>query len=205
MSGMDIDERQRELTEHQAAMRACRRCVEAGYIAEAFPVFQGHVGQSIMVVGQAPALRTSEQPVPYSGASGKTLARWLERAGFPPEALRRDCYLTSLTKCFPGASRSGKGDRAPSAAEIALCRPHLERELALLRPRIVLTLGRLSAVYFVGNQPLSALVGNTFASPRAPGAVIVPLPHPSGVSRWLNEPANQDRLTQALEALAALR
>lgn len=204
-AGSDERQRQRQLASYQATMRGCRRCVEAGDIPEAFPVFQGHVGQRIMVVGQAPAARTSEHPKPYSGASGVTLRRWFERAGFPPDSLHERCYLTSLTKCFPGSSTSGKGDRAPSAAEIARCRPHLARELSLVQPEVVLALGRLAAAAFAGNQPLSAMVGNVFTSPMAPGAAIIPLPHPSGVSRWLNEPEHQALLAQALAALDTLR
>lgn len=194
--------RARALLAHQATMRGCTACVDAGFIPAAHPVFHGHAGQRIMVVGQAPAIRRQENPIPYSGASGRTLRRWLERAGFEESALHERCYLTSLTKCFPGPSRSGKGDRAPSAAEIALCRPHLERELALVQPEVILALGRLSASYFVGNRPLAALVGQVF---HRGDALVLPLPHPSGVSHWLNDPAHQALLDQALATLDTIR
>lgn len=201
--GVDlVADRQRRLEAHQAAIRACRRCVVAGLIPEALPVFQCHAGQRIIVVGQAPALRRDEHPIPYSGASGRTLRRWLAQAGFPDGVLHERCYLTLLTKCFPGPSRSGKGDRAPSAAEIALCRPHLEGELALVRPEVILALGRLAARSFVGNRPLDRLVGEAFPSGEA---VVLPLPHPSGVSRWLNDPAHRALLGRALARLDALR
>ena len=121
---------------------ACGRCVAAGFIPVAHPIFKGAVGNRVMVVGQAPGALAHERPMPYSGASGRTLSGWLGQAGFDDGALHGRCYLTSLTKCFPGASASGKGDRAPSAAEVALCRGHLDRELALVRPELVLALGR---------------------------------------------------------------
>lgn len=197
-----VQTRQERLARHQAAIRGCRACVRAGFIPEAFPVFRGTAAHRVMVVGQAPAARRDEHPVPYSGASGKTLRRWIERAGFPPEALHERFYLTSLTKCFPGPSRSGKGDRAPSAAEITLCRPHLEGELALVRPEVILTLGRLAATRFVGNRQLSQLVGSVFTFRDA---LVIPLPHPSGVSRWLNDPENQALLDRALAALDQIR
>jgi len=130
------------------------------------------------------------------------LRRWLAQAGFPEDALHERCYLTSLTKCFPGPSRSGKGDRAPSAREIALCRPHLEGEIALVRPEVILALGRLAATYFVGNRPLAELVGQAFTHGDA---VVLLLPHPSGVSHWLNAPAHRALLDRALTLLDTLR
>lgn len=198
----ELEHRQHALAEHQRTMRGCTACVVAGFIAEAWPVFRGHARHRIMVVGQAPAARRDEHPLPYSGASGRLLRRWLSRAGFPDDALHERCYLTSLTKCFPGSSLSGKGDRAPSTQEVALCRPNLERELALVRPEVILALGRLAAVRFAGNRPLTELVGNVFEHDTA---AVIPLPHPSGVSRWLNDPANQALLDRALAALSRLR
>lgn len=197
-----VEDRQRRLEAHQAAIRACTACVAAGFIPESRPVFRGHTGQRIMVIGQAPAEHREENPIPYSGASGRTLRRWLAQAGFPEDALHERCYLTSLTKCFPGPSRSGKGDRAPSAREIALCRPHLEGEIALVQPEVILALGRLASIYFVGNRPLAQLVGQSFTHGTA---VVVPLPHPSGVSHWLNVPAHRALLDRALALLDAIR
>jgi uracil-DNA glycosylase family 4 len=195
--------RQRELEREQRRIRSCVACIAAGYIPSAMPIFKGHAGQRIMIVGQAPAYRKVETP-PYSGASGRALGSWLARAGFPipPEPLGERFYLTSLTKCFPGPARSGQGDRPPSSAEIALCWPHLDRELDLVQPEVIITLGRLAATRFVGRQPLSDLVGKVFQSRVA---VVVPLPHPSGVSRWLNDPANQRLLEEGLAQLAVLR
>jgi uracil-DNA glycosylase len=184
----------------------CTRCVAAGFIPTAFPIFKGEIGNRVMVVGQAPAWYAHERPLPYSGATGKTLRAWLAEAGFPDDALHGRFYLTSLTKCFPGASRSGKGDRAPSAAEIALCRGHLDAEIALVRPELVIALGRLAATALVGPAPLAELVGSVQKAERAGRHfLVVPLPHPSGVSRWLNEPENRERHARALRLLAEFR
>jgi uracil-DNA glycosylase len=131
----------------------------------------------------------------------------LERAGFEPGSLHRDWYLTSLTKCFPGKAvgAAGKGDRPPSAAEIALCARHLDREIALVRPEIVVSLGRLAAERFdptARREPLAALVGSARRAERAGHPfTLIPLPHPSGVSRWLNDPAHQARLDEGLALL----
>ncbi len=195
------------LTAAQREIAGCERCVAAGFIPVAHPIFRGRVGQRLMVVGQAPGAVSFERPRPYSGASGRTLGAWLARAGFGPEALDERCYLTSLTKCFPGPSVSGKGDRAPSAVEIALCRGHLDRELGLVRPEVVLALGKLAAMALCGvRAPLAELVGTVRAGERRGHRfLVVPLPHPSGVSRWLNEPANRARHEAALALLGELR
>lgn len=200
--------RQFQLEIVQREIAACTRCVEAGFISAALPIFHGHAGQRLMIVGQAPGPTAGERPLPFTGASGKTLQGWLERAGFAPGALHRDWYLTSLTKCFPGKAvgSAGKGDRPPSAAEIALCAGHLDREIALVRPEIVVSLGRLAAERLdptARKEPLAELVGSVRRAERA-GHVftVIPLPHPSGVSRWLNDPAHQARLAEGLEMLS---
>lgn len=193
--------RQQDLLAFQARIRSCTACVDAGYIDQAMPIFQGHTDHRMMIIGQAPAYRTVETP-PYSGASGKKLQAWLQQAGFSAGSLYERFYLTSLTKCFPGPSMNGKGDRAPSSKEIALCQPHLQGELDLVNPEVIITLGRLSASRFLGAKPLSAMVGQAF---EQDGRQIVPLPHPSGVSRWLNNPDNQALVDQALAELGRLR
>jgi len=195
--------RQIALTRLHGEIVACQRCVLAGCIPSAHPIFAGTIEQRLMVLGQAPAAPDHERPVPYMGASGRTLRAWLVRAGFEETALHERCYLTSLTKCFPGSSPNGKGDRAPSAREIAYCREHLERELALVRPEIIITLGRLAAVALLGNAALCDLVGTLRPLARTDfSCSVLPLPHPSGVSRWLNDRANQQRHQQALGLLA---
>ena len=203
---MDGEERDAALAALHAEIAGCDRCVRAGFIPAAHPIFRGRVGQRLMVVGQAPGALAHERPLPYTGATGRTLGRWLETAGFPTGALHERCYLTSLTKCFPGASGHGKGDRAPSGAEIALCRGHLDRELGLVRPLVVLALGRLAATALLGAAPLAELVGTVREAERAGQRfLVVPLPHPSGVSRWLNEAANRARVERALGLLGELR
>ena len=148
-----------------------------------------------MVIGQAPGAVELTTGPPFSGRAGAELRRWLARAGIDEDHLP---YRTSITKCFPGKAASGAGDRRPSPPEIANCAPWLERELALVRPRIVLLVGQLAIERFWGKAPLRDAVGRVR---RGPGRVLIPLPHPSGASRWLNDPANRAALDRGLAAL----
>lgn len=207
-------EQQLRLAALQAEIRGCRRCVVSGHIPLAAPVLRGNVAARVMVVGQAPGERGAESPLPYSGATGRTLRGWLARSGFPDDAFHDPdrFYLTSLTKCFPGKARGGAGDRAPSRREISACGTHLGAELALVRPELILALGRLAIEALSPScrgLSLAALVGAPrpaeLPAAAASGAVVLALPHPSGVSRWLNDPANRARVEAALDWLSAER
>ncbi len=190
-------------------MATCTRCVAAGYLAEANPVFHGYASQRVMIVGQAPGSRAHVTGIPWSGRSGEILRGWLEGAGFPAKKWRETWYLTSLTKCFPGKATQGKGDRAPSRAEIALCNDHLEMEMALVRPEIIVTLGKMAASRIIpgaNRRALADLVGTVADVDLAHGmTIVIPLPHPSGVSRWRNDPANRARVDDGLALLANAR
>jgi len=156
----------------------------------------------MMLIGQAPGTVTDRLGYHFAGPAGRFLEIWLERAGFPAGYFREHVYLTSLTRCFPGKSRSGNGDRPPSRAEIALCHGFLEREMELIQPKVVLLVGKMAIDAFVGKKLLIETVGQVF---EVDGRSFVPLPHASGVSRWLNDPPNQARLDQALTELSRLR
>ena len=146
-----------------------------------------------MVVGQAPGEIELTTGLPFSGRAGAELRRWLALAG-----VTREPYRTAITKCFPGKAVAGSGDRRPSPAEVALCAQWLERELALVRPRIVLLVGTLAIERLWGRARLEDVVGR---SRRDQGRLLIPLPHPSGASRWLNDPAHRALLRRALRTL----
>lgn len=187
----------------QEEIAACRACVAAGLLGQARPIPQGgRHDDRVMVVGQAPGARSDTARRHFSGPAGALLERWFTAAGFPPGFFRQRVYLTSLTRCFPGKNRSGKGDRAPSPAELALCRPFLERELQIVRPRLVVPVGSMAIEYFLGRVRLADVVGTLQQWADIP---ILPLPHTSPVSRWLNAPENQARVRRALELLAECR
>lgn len=183
-------------------MRACRLCVVAGYPIVPRAVFSGAVGARVMVVGQAPGATESASGIPFCGPSGRRLFRWLADAGWREDAFRRAHYITAVTKCFPGKGAAGRGDRAPSRTEQALCAPFLEREIEIVAPDVVIAVGRAAIERHVGAGPLDHLVGKHYHD----GArVVVPLPHPSGANLWLNRPAHRDLLAQALSELRDVR
>lgn len=193
---------QNELIVLQATMRACRLCVEAGHIAEARPIFAGRASDRLMVIGQAPGPNSGDRGLPFSGPAGRGLAGWLGRAGFPEDYFRDHTYLTSLTRCFPGRSVQGEGDRPPSPAERRLCRPYLADELRLVSPSVILLVGKLAIEEFLGKCRLDDVVGT---SVKRDGIHFLPLPHSSGVSRWLNVAEHQALLDAAIARLASLR
>jgi len=198
------EERERALAALHEQMGACRLCVAAGYLtrAESIAGYRGRIGDRAMLIGQAPGHLSVERGVPFSGPSGRILDSWLQRAGFAPGALHREVYISAMTKCDPGKHPKGNGDRKPSPAELALCRPFLLRELELVRPSAILLVGGLAIEAFVGPSRLEDVVGTAL---ERNGTHLLPLPHPSGVSRWLNDPEHQALLTQGLEHLAAWR
>ena len=187
-----------ELTRLQRRIRGCTRCVAAGYLDRAVPVLDGDIGDRVMIVGQAPGVVELTTRMPFSGRAGAELRRWLARAGIGEDDLP---YRTSITKCFPGKARGGAGDRRPSPAEIALCAPWLEAEIRLVRPEIIVLVGTLAIDRLWGQARLGDIVGRSKRSAALGGALLVPLPHPSGASRWLNDPANRARLGRGLRLL----
>lgn len=181
----------------------CRACVAAGYLQRANPIRPAVLDDArIVLIGQAPGPVTDRKGYHFAGPAGRFLSEWLDRAGFPPGYFRAHVYLTSLTRCFPGKSNSGNGDRPPSRAEIALCRPFLERELSMIDPPLVLLVGKMAIEAFLGRRPLTDVVGHVF---EVDGRLFLPLPHASGVSRWLNNASNRQLLERALGELSRLR
>lgn len=155
-----------------------------------------------MLVGQAPGQveRTGQRP--FAGRAGKTLFKWLAQAGLTEAEARDQIYLAAITRCYPGPSPSGRGDRVPSLSEQRLCSRWLEAELDLIRPRVVIPVGRLAIDRFLGKVPLDQVIGRErVVELRGFTAAIIPLPHPSGASSWIHAPGHGALLASALEIL----
>ena len=193
-----------ELLAVQAACFACRDCAAAGFPIESLSVFQGVPGQRAYLLGQAPGIVEGEERRPWRGRAGKQLRRWLD---LDEDAFYGAFYCASVTRCYPGRLPAGRGDRAPSPPERALCARWREDEIRLLRPRLVVPVGGLAIQAILGEpgRPAAALrltelIGETF---ERDGATVVPLPHPSGASSWPHQPGNRERLERAIAAVRA--
>ncbi|MDF1503203.1 uracil-DNA glycosylase family protein [Roseisolibacter sp. H3M3-2] len=202
MSPLPILDLAPALEAHRRALAACRRCA-ATLPAGARPVVSHAVAPRVMIVGQAPGPSEATGGRPFVGRSGRTLFRWLAEAGLGEEEARAAILIAAVTRCYPGPSPSGRGDRVATPAERGACAPWLDRELALLRPALVIPIGRLAIDRLLGPLPLAAVVGRVH--PVVAGGVetrAVPLPHPSGASGWLNAPAHRALLDDAITHLA---
>jgi uracil-DNA glycosylase len=183
-------------------IRACRLC---RYGHAPSPVVQGSAASRIMVIGQAPGKTEEGSGLPWMGPAGKRLMKWMtDEVGFTsPDDFRRQVYLAAVTRCFPGSHPSGKGDLKPSPFEIKNCEPFLREELTLVKPAVILLVGGLAIERFLGKGiKLDQAIGRVFTMAfEGLEARLIPLPHPSGASTWLNQPAHQELLKQGLEEL----
>jgi uracil-DNA glycosylase len=183
--------RYRSIASLQRDERVCRACVEAGYPLESLPIVQPYQGQRAYMFGQAPGAVEGEQRRPWRGRAGRTLRRWLELG---ENEFYATFYCASVTRCYPGKARGGRGDRTPTPREQELCAFWRSWELELIRPRLIVPVGGLALRRLLGLKSVTECIGKRF---EHDGAVAIPLPHPSGASGWLNDPANRARVTKA--------
>ena len=183
----------RSLRSLQRDNAVCRACAEAGYPLESLPVFEGREGQSAYILGQAPGVVEGAERRPWRGRAGATLRRWLR---MDEAEFYATFYCASVTRCYPGRAASGRGDRTPAPAEQALCQFWRDWELRVLKPRLIVTVGGLAARRLLGIQRLTDCVGARLSHGDA---VVVPLPHPSGASGWLNDPQNRRLVERAAD------
>jgi uracil-DNA glycosylase len=183
-------------------IRACRLCHNEGFLdpRESVPIARDPEPHAplprILLVGQAPGLRATNENRPFAGIAGDKLRAWFELGGIPREDFWSKIHFSAVTKCYPGRLAGARGDRVPSPREQDLCRPWLDAQLAVIRPEIVLLVGLLAIQTFLGRvSSLTAVVGTATIKD---GVRYLPLPHPSGVSRWLNERENVLAVERAL-------
>jgi len=156
-----------------------------------------------MLIGQAPGKVEAGSGKPFSGRAGRTLFRWLERAGFDETTAREKIYISAVTRCYPGAHPGGRGDRVPTREEQDRCADWLEAELRIIRPALVIPVGRLAIERFLPRLPLNELIGTSRTVDHAGGrSVVIPLPHPSGASSWIHEPGNKALVDKAVDLIA---
>ncbi|HKN59110.1 MAG TPA: uracil-DNA glycosylase family protein [Gemmatimonadaceae bacterium] len=157
-----------------------------------------------MLVGQAPGKVEAEGGLPFSGRAGRTLFGWLERAGFDEATAREKIYISAITRCYPGRHPSGRGDRVPTREEQESCADWLESELRIIRPGLLIPVGRLAIERFLPKLPLDELIGTSHVVEHAGGrSIAIPLPHPSGASSWIHQPGNRSLLDRAIDLISS--
>lgn len=133
----------------EAAVSACHRCPLADDRIQVVPG-SGSVDADVLLLGMAPGRQEDVQGEPFVGAAGNVIDNALGAAG----ATRADVHLTTLVKCHPS------GDRRPSVLELEACFPWLVEQVAMLQPRVIVTLGELPAAALLRRRvPLDRIAG----------------------------------------------
>lgn len=189
------------LDAHCRALSDCTRC---GLAAGIRPIVASARNAKVMLVGQAPGKVEAEGGKPFAGRAGKTLFRWLAEAGLTEEKAREVIYIAAVTRCYPGPHPGGRGDRVPTREEQERCSDWLENELTIIRPRILIPVGRLAIERFLPPLPLDKLIGKVHRVKHVGGiSSVIPLPHPSGASSWIHQNGNQALVDVALHLVRA--
>jgi len=156
---------QTEMMRLYEEIRSCTRCPLAASRTNAVPGV-GPVPAEIMFIGEGPGFHEDRQGLPFVGAAGKYLDELLAGVGIA----RKDVYIANVVKCRP------PNNRDPEPAEIEACRPYLDRQIELLRPRVIVTLGRYSMARYFANASISRIHGQ----PKwHNGICVVPMFHPA--------------------------
>ncbi|HAM36364.1 MAG TPA: uracil-DNA glycosylase [Elusimicrobia bacterium] len=160
----------------------------------------GPVASRVLLVGQAPGDKEPKLGRPFAWTAGRTLFKWFfEAAGLTEDRFRSSIYMAAVCRCFPG-KKPGGGDRVPSPEEIESCAAWLERELEMLRPSLVIPVGKLAISRFLPMGKLDEMIGRKF---RVRGFDVIPLPHPSGASPWHRMEPGKALLRRALGLIAS--
>jgi uracil-DNA glycosylase len=166
------------------------------------PIVSRATSPKAMLVGQAPGKVEAAGGRPFAGRAGKTLFRWLERAGIDETSARQRIYIAAVTRCYPGPSPSGRGDRVPSNDEQTACAKWLHAELEIIRPKLLIPVGRLAMLRFLPNLPLDELIGRAHEVQHRGGrSIAIPLPHPSGASSWIHQGDHPKLLEAAISLI----
>ncbi len=160
------------------------------------------VMSKVYLLGQAPGPHEGALGKPFAWTAGKTLFRWFATTGIDEERFRKLAYMAAVCRCFPGKASSG-GDRVPSPDEIEICSNWIEKEFALLQPKLVIPVGKLAIEQCLESAPLVERVGQTFKIELYGNKCdIIPLPHPSGASTWFKRDPGKSLLVKALNLLS---
>jgi uracil-DNA glycosylase len=187
------------LDRHVARLVRCRRCPRM----KSTPVSGGAVVSEVMLIGQAPGPREPTLKRPFAHTAGQTLFRWFEQfCGMNEAAVRSAIYFAAVCRCFPGKSPGGT-DRVPAPDEIQNCSSWMNEEIKILKPRLIIPVGRLAIAQFIECTKLEQVIGRKFRGRRVEQIFdLIPLPHPSGASPWHKIPPGKQLLGKAMRQIA---
>ncbi len=165
------------------------------------PVVSGlPVVSRVMLIGQAPGVKEPQLGRPFAWTAGKTLFQWFkESCGIDEATFRQRVYMAAVCRCFPGKAPGG-GDRVPNPLEIANCSSWMQAEFEILKPALIIPVGKLAILQFFAFQKLTEVIGKKFRDERI-GCDIIALPHPSGASTWHRMEPGKSLLTEALQLI----
>ena len=188
----DSAERRERLVELYREVSACTRCPLAETRTKA--VFgSGNADADLMFVGEAPGAEEDRQGLPFVGRAGQLLTQLLSEIGLA----RDDVFIANVLKSRP------PGNRDPLPAEIEACQPYLWRQIELIQPRVIGTLGNFATKLLTGNPAGITRVHGT-PQPRELGGqpvLLMPLFHPAAA---LRTPAVKEQLRQDFAKLPEL-
>lgn len=153
-------------------VRACKLCGLSATRKTAVPG-EGPANAEIMLIGEGPGFHEDQQGRPFVGPSGEFLNQLLASAGYK----RSDVFIANVVKCRPPQNRD------PSPDEIAACGAYLDRQIALINPKVIITLGRFSMARFFPGGKISAIHGR---ARRIDGRIVIAMFHPAAA---LHQPA----------------
>jgi len=180
--------------QHQARLKSCTKCPDMiGPPVTGLPVIS-----PVLLLGQAPGDKEPKLQRPFAWTAGKTLFKWLEGIGLDEQQVRARVYIAAVCRCFPGKKPRG-GDRVPSLQEVANCRIWLHDECQLIRPELLIPVGKLAIAQYLPVNRLTEVIGQVhrvacFGHPID----CIPLPHPSGASTWHRTSPGKELLDEAL-------
>ncbi len=155
----DTAGRRAALEEIATEVRACTRCRLAEARTRAVPG-EGHPDTEVVFVGEGPGQTEDQQGRPFVGRAGELLVKLIGTLGWR----RQEVFITNIVKCRPPANRD------PEPDEIAACAPYLKRQLEILDPAVVVTLGRFSMGHFRPGERITRIHGTHAPAPAATGA-----------------------------------
>jgi uracil-DNA glycosylase len=153
------------MQELEAQVRTCQLCRLSKTRTKAVPG-EGNPWAEVMFIGEGPGFHEDKQGRPFVGAAGQFLNELLSLAGLD----RRTVYIANVVKCRP------PNNRDPNPDEIAACAPYLERQIALINPRVIVTLGRYSMARFFPGERISQIHGT---ARLVDGRLCVAMYHPA--------------------------